>query len=51
MSNVEQPIQQMFDAYKAAVFAKDVDAFVALYHEDVCVFVLWGRWSYTGIAA
>jgi uncharacterized protein (TIGR02246 family) len=51
MNNVEQPIRQMFDAYKAAVFAKDVDAFVALYHEDVCVFDLWGRWSYTGLAA
>jgi uncharacterized protein (TIGR02246 family) len=51
MNEVEQPIQQLFAAYKATVFAKDVDAFVALYHEDVCVFDLWGRWSYTGIAA
>ena len=51
MHNVEQPIQQVFDAYKAAVFAKDVDAFVALYHEDVCVFDMWGTWSYNGIEA
>ena len=51
MSNVEQPIQQVFDAYKAAVFAKDVDVFVALYHEDVCVFDMWGIWSYNGIEA
>ena len=51
VNNVEQPIQQIIAAYKAAVFAKDVDAFVALYHEDVCVFDLWGTWSYNGIAA
>ncbi len=51
MNDVEQPILQVFDAYKAAVFAKDVDAFVALYHEDVCVFDMWGRWSYTGLEA
>jgi uncharacterized protein (TIGR02246 family) len=51
MNEVEQPIQQVFDGYKAAVFARDVDAFVALYHEDVCVFDLWGTWSYNGIEA
>ena len=51
MNNVEQPIQQVFDAYKAADFAKDVDTFVALYHEDVCVFDMWGMWSYNGIEA
>jgi uncharacterized protein (TIGR02246 family) len=51
VDNVEQPIQQLFAAYKAAVFAKDVDAFVALYQEDVCVFDLWGTWSYNGIEA
>jgi uncharacterized protein (TIGR02246 family) len=51
VNDVEQPILQVFDAYKAAVFAKDVDAFVALYHEDVCVFEMWGTWSYNGIEA
>lgn len=51
MNDLEQPIQQVFDAYKAAVFAKDVDAFVALYHEEVRVFDLWGTWSYNGIDA
>ena len=51
MNDFEQPILQVFDAYKAAVFAKDVDAFVALYHKDVCVFDMWGRWSYTGLQA
>jgi uncharacterized protein (TIGR02246 family) len=42
------PIERVLEAYRAAVQAKDVDAFVALYDEDVCVFDLWGRWSYDG---
>jgi len=51
VNDFEQPILQMFDAYKAAVFAKDVDAFVALYHENVCVFDMWSTWSYNGVEA
>lgn len=51
MNEGEQPITQVVEAYKAAVFAKDVDAFVGLYDQDVCVFEMWGVWSYTGIAA
>jgi uncharacterized protein (TIGR02246 family) len=38
-------------AYAAAVGGKDVDAFAALYAEDVRVFDLWGSWSYDGLAA
>jgi uncharacterized protein (TIGR02246 family) len=41
-------IEQVLDAYRAAVHAKDVDGFVALYDEDVSVFDMWGRWSYDG---
>ncbi|MDB6092679.1 MAG: hypothetical protein JWM32_241 [Verrucomicrobia bacterium] len=51
MTASEKPIIQVFDAYKAAVFAKDVEAFIALYDQDVCVFDLWGKWSYEGINA
>jgi ketosteroid isomerase-like protein len=47
----EHPILQVLEDYKAAVFAKDVDAFVALYHDDVQVFDMWSSWSYRGIAA
>lgn len=39
------------DAYRAAIFAKDIDAFAALYDRDVCVFDLWGAWSYTSLEA
>lgn len=51
MNKVEKSIMQMLDAYKAAVFAKDVDAFVTLYDQDVCVFDMWGEWSYNGVEA
>jgi ketosteroid isomerase-like protein len=43
------PFARMLDSYKAAVFAKDVDAFVALYDGDVHVFDMWGTWSLRGI--
>ena len=51
MSEFEQPSLQVLDAYKAAVFARDVDAFIALYDQDVRVFDMWGEWSYQGAQA
>ena len=46
-----ESVTQILEAYKAAVYAKDVDAFVALYDKDVWVFDMWGRWSYGGAEA
>jgi ketosteroid isomerase-like protein len=40
--------EEMPDAYVAAVRAKDVDAFLALYAEDVRTFDLWSVWTYDG---
>ena len=40
--------QEVLTAYKAAVQAKDVEAFVALYDENVRIFDLWGEWVYEG---
>lgn len=37
------------EAYRAAVLAKDVDAFVALYADAVRVFDLWDDWSHDGV--
>ncbi len=51
MSEHENPIPQVLEAYRAAVLAKDVDAFVALYDEDVEVFDAWAAWSHRGRAA
>ena len=49
MNQLDDPILQALHAYKAAVFAKDVDQFVALYDQDVQVFDMWNVWSYNGI--
>ena len=43
------PFVRTLDSYKAAVLAKDIDAFVALYDDDVRVFDMWGTWSLRGI--
>jgi ketosteroid isomerase-like protein len=51
MNEPEQPILQAIETYRAAVFAKDVDALVALYDPNVRTFDLWAQWSYDGIDA
>jgi len=51
MSEHPDPILQMLRSYKEAVLAKDVDAFVRLYDDDVQVFDMWGSWSIRGIEA
>ncbi|BCL75613.1 ketosteroid isomerase [Jeongeupia sp. HS-3] len=38
-------------AYSDAVRVKDVDAFTALYDQDIHVFDMWGTWSLRGLAA
>ncbi len=51
---METPATQIIsvlNAYAAAVLAKDVDAFMALYDDEVCIFDLWAEWSYDGAAA
>lgn len=44
-----ETIEQLFDRYREAVHAKDVDAFASLFDDDVHVFDMWGRWSYDGL--
>lgn len=41
-------MEEMLNAYAAAVRTKDVDAFVGLYADDVRNFDLWAEWSYDG---
>jgi len=41
-------MEEMLEAYAAAVRAKDVDAFVGLYQDDVRTFDLWSVWEYDG---
>lgn len=41
-------MEEMLTAYAAAVRAKDVDAFLGLYADDVRTFDLWQEWTYDG---
>jgi ketosteroid isomerase-like protein len=45
------PFLPVLDRYAAAVRAKDVAAYMALYDDDVRVFDLWADWSLHGIKA
>jgi ketosteroid isomerase-like protein len=49
MNERTDPFVQILDSYKTAVLAKDVDAFVALYDDNVHIFDMWGTWSLRGI--
>ncbi len=51
MSDIDKAIGRVLDSYCAAVHAKDVSAFIRLYHPDVRVFDTWGIWSYEGAEA
>lgn len=51
MSETPDPVSAALEAYSAAVQAKDVDAFVDIYADDVLVFDSWGQWRYSGIDA
>jgi ketosteroid isomerase-like protein len=48
---MEKSIARVLESYAAAVFARDVDAFMRLYDTGVRVFDAWGVWSYEGAAA
>ena len=46
MPDADSPVRQCLAAYQAAVLAKDVDAFVAIYADDARIFELWGTWEH-----
>jgi ketosteroid isomerase-like protein len=52
-TNNQDPVALTLNAYKTAIYAKDVSAFSAIYDENVCVFDMWGTtsWMYQGIKA
>jgi ketosteroid isomerase-like protein len=49
MTNGIELVSDVLNAYKAAVYRKDIDTFAALYDDDVKVFDVWGRWECRGI--
>jgi ketosteroid isomerase-like protein len=51
MSDVDKSITRLIESYKAAVYAKDVGAFMRLYDPKVRIFDAWGVWSYEGAAS
>lgn len=51
MSEIEASVARVIEGYKAAVAARDVDAFMRLYDPAVRVFDAWGVWSYEGVPA
>ncbi|MDP4148205.1 MAG: nuclear transport factor 2 family protein [Bacteroidota bacterium] len=44
-------IEGLIERYKQAVFQKDLEAFCSLYDENLRVFDMWQRWSYSGLPA
>jgi uncharacterized protein (TIGR02246 family) len=51
MADEETTVTRAMAAYAAAVNARDVDAFVRIYDDNVHVFDTWGQWDYVGIEA
>jgi len=51
MNQEMNPVSDALARYKAAAYSKDVDAFVALYADDVHVFDMWNQWELRGIDA
>jgi ketosteroid isomerase-like protein len=48
VSDTEKQIHRVIGSYEAAVFTRDVEAFMRLYHPTVRVFDAWGVWLYEG---
>jgi len=46
VSDIEKQISRVMRSYEAAVFARDAEAFMRLYHPAVRVFDAWGIWLY-----
>ena len=51
MNPTVDPVSHALAQYKSAAYSKDVDAFVALYSEDLHVFDMWNQWELRGIEA
>lgn len=51
MAESDDPWRQILDWYKTAVLTKNVEAYMALYDEEIQVFDMWGSWSRQGAKA
>jgi uncharacterized protein (TIGR02246 family) len=49
-TEIENTVQRLLRTYSEAAFAKDIEAFIAIYDEDIEVFDTWGpEWLYQGV--
>jgi ketosteroid isomerase-like protein len=51
VDTTRDPVAHALAQYKAAVYAKDIEAFVSIYADDVHVFDMWNQWELRGIDA
>lgn len=51
MTDTEKALARIMESYQAAIYAKDVEAFMRLYDQTVRVFDAWGVWSYDNAEA
>jgi ketosteroid isomerase-like protein len=51
MTELDKDVARILGLYEAAVFKKDVDAFMRLYDPAVRVFDAWGIWLHEGAPA
>jgi ketosteroid isomerase-like protein len=51
LTDTEKALARIMESYKAAIYAKDVEAFMRLYDQKVRVFDAWGVWSYDNAEA
>lgn len=51
MNEIDAPIAKVIEGYKAAVAARNIDAFMRLYDPAARIFDAWGVWSYEGVDA
>ena len=51
MDTLNEEIRGLLAQYGKAVWDKDLDSFLELYDQEICVYDLWIVWSYDGLEA
>jgi ketosteroid isomerase-like protein len=51
MNDFQMPVVRVLEAYKKAVYERNVEAFMSLYDPAIRIFDTWGVWIYEGAPA
>ncbi len=51
MDKQEEAVRELLVQYRKAIWDKDLDSFLDLYDQELCVYDLWNVWSYEGLEA